>query len=260
MLPNTLPRSTGPISYPERDGKPMADNSKQARWIVVLFGNIGALVRNRQDVLVAADMFWYPREGEPEICNAPDVMVIFGRPKGDRGSYKQWEEGNVPVTVAFEILSPDNKPFEMADKHLFYEEHGVEEYYVYDQDHNHLAIYIRRGEVLRRVGKADGFVSPRLGIRFDLSGPEMIVYRPDGRRFLTFEELEGEREQAEQRATDAEQRASNAEQRATDAEQRADEAERRAARLMELGRKARQGMASVEELQELSQLEEQIGP
>jgi len=32
-------------------------------------------------------------------------------------------------------------------------------------------------------------------IRFDLTGPEMVVYLPDGRRFLTFEELQAEREQ-----------------------------------------------------------------
>ena len=32
------------------------------------------------------------------------------------------------------------------------------------------------------------FVSPRLGIRFEMTEPEMTVYGPDGGRFLTFEE------------------------------------------------------------------------
>src|SRR5262249_44933084 len=157
------------------DGEPMADNTKQARWIVVLFGNLAALFRAGEDVFVAANLFWYPVEGFPEIKNAPDVLVVFGRPKGDRGSYKQWEEDNIPLTVVFEILSPKNSVWEMDDKRDFYEEHGVEEYYLYDPDSNRLKAFVRRGEVFRRVRPADDFVSPRLGIRFDLSGPELVV-------------------------------------------------------------------------------------
>jgi Uma2 family endonuclease len=32
-------------------------------------------------------------------------MVVFGRSKGDRGSYQQWKEDNIPPQVVFEILS-----------------------------------------------------------------------------------------------------------------------------------------------------------
>jgi Uma2 family endonuclease len=230
------PAVPGPTEYPEDDGKPMADNSKQFRWIQRLHGNTAALVRDRPDVVVAGNMLWYPRHKEPDVRQAPDVMVIFGRPRGERSSYKQWEEDGVPVTVVFEVLSPSNDLFEMADKLAFYDEHGVEEYYLYDPETNRLAIYLRRGEALRRVWKADGFVSPRLGIRFDLSGPEMVIYYPNGRPFLTFEELEAEREREQQ------------------ARQKA---ERRAARLAELSRTARRGQASAEELQELERLEDE---
>jgi hypothetical protein len=34
-------------------------------------------------VVVAADNFWYPVEGEPQTVFAPDVYVVFGRPKGE---------------------------------------------------------------------------------------------------------------------------------------------------------------------------------
>ncbi len=239
------PVPTGPIEYPDSDGQPMANNSKQGRWIVVLYGNLGAVLQPVSDVYLAVDHLWYPVEGHPEIRTAPDVMVVFGRPRGDRGSYRQWQENDVPVTVAFEILSPSNDPWEMADKLAFYDEHGVEEYYLYDPDTNRLAVYVRGREALRRVWQVHDFVSPRLGIRFDLSGPEMVVYYLDGRRFRTVEDLE-----AEQRSRDAERRAAEAEQRAAQAVQRA-------ARLEELGRKARQGQASAEELQELERLEEE---
>ncbi len=49
-------------------------------------------------------------EEEREITGpvAPDVMVVFGRPKGRRGSYKQWQEDNIAPQVVFAILSPSN--------------------------------------------------------------------------------------------------------------------------------------------------------
>lgn len=64
-------------------------------------------------VFVAGDLLWYPVEGNPKITQAPDVMVIFGVPKGDQGAYKQWEENNIAPQVVFEILSPSNTQKEM---------------------------------------------------------------------------------------------------------------------------------------------------
>jgi Uma2 family endonuclease len=258
---STVQAPAGAIIYPESDGQPMSDNAKQFRWIVVLAGNIAALFRNREDVFVCGNQNWYPVQGEPDICAAPDVYAVFGRPKGDRPSYKQWEEGNVPMTVVFEVMSPSNNHWEMVDKQEFYEEHGVEEYYVYDPVINRLTVYLRRGDMLRRVRQVNGFVSPRLGIRFDLSGPEMVVRYPDGRPFLTFEELTAERDRAEQRATQAEQRATQAElraeqekQRAEQEKQRATQAEQRLARITELNRRVVEQKATSEEIQELQRL------
>jgi Uma2 family endonuclease len=242
-----------PILYPDSDGLPMADNTKQGRWIFVLAGNLAALFREQANVFVAHNLLWYALEGHREARMAPDVLVVFGRPKGDRGSCCQWEEEGVPVTVVFEVLSPGNTAEEMIDKFAFYEEHGVEEYYIYNPDKNRLDIFLRQGEVFRRVRKVDGFVSPRLGIRFDLSGPEMKVFYPDGAPFLTFEQLKAAWELERQRADQAQQRADQA-------EQRAEQAQQRAAQLAELGRKARRQQATPEELAELERLEEESSP
>jgi Uma2 family endonuclease len=249
MLEVLAPPRPELIVYPESDGKPLAENTKQLRWIVVLFGNLSALFHAVVDVFVGADLLWYPEEGQPDVRLAPDVFVVFGRPKGDRSSYRQWEEG-VPLTVVFEVLSPGNTVMEMDDKQDFFERHGVEEYYLYDPDSNRLKAFIRRGEVLRRVRPVQNFVSPRLGIRFDLSGPEMVVFGPDGQRFLTFEEVTAERDKARQQLTEARQLTDKAEQRATTAEQRA-------ARLAELTRKALGQQLTLEERQELERLLEQ---
>jgi Uma2 family endonuclease len=237
MVPDSAMPVPSLVIYPESDGMPMANNTEQFRWISVLCGNLSAMYRDNPNVFIAADLFWYPVEGQPEARQAPDVLVVLGRPKGKRGSYPQWKEGNIPVTVAFEILSPGNTGEEMVEKHAFYEDHGVEEYYVYNPDTNRLHVYLRKDGLLLRCRFPKEFISPVLKIRFELTKPEMTVYYPDNRRFLTFEELEALRVLAEQRAEKESQRADHE-------AQRADAAEQRARRLAELSRAVRLGQAS----------------
>src|SRR5215217_4662375 len=107
------PAAQPAIVYPESDGQPMADNTKQFRWIVTIEGGLDALFRDHPQVFVAGDLLWYPVEGRPDIRMAPDVLVSFGRPKGDRGSYQQWCEQHIAPQVVFEILSPGNRAAEM---------------------------------------------------------------------------------------------------------------------------------------------------
>jgi len=247
---------TPEIVYPESDGKPLAENTLQFQWIVTFHSNIVGMFHDRDDVFVASDLLWYPVEGHPEICAAPDVMVALGRPKGERRSYRQWAEEGVGPQVAFEIMSHTNTYHEMIDKLTYYEEHGVEEYYVYDPHSNRLQVYIRRNDMLRRVMKLDDFSSPLLGIRFDFSQGVMAILGPDGRRFLTSEEQMAERETLELLAAESEQRRAESEQRRAESEQRLATAEARMARLIELGRKARRGEASPDELRELDSLED----
>ena len=97
----------------------------------------------------------------------------------------------------FEILSPSNTYREMADKFAFYDDHGVEEYYVHDPDRNVLEVYVRGRATLVRQRFKGVFTSPRLDIRFDVTGPELAIFHPDGRRFLLPEDQEAERLRAE---------------------------------------------------------------
>ena len=174
----------------------MSDNTKQFRWIVTIKENLEILFANVPDVFVAGDLLWYPVEGNNKLCQAPDAMVVFGRPKGDRGSYKQWEEDNIPPQVAFEILSPGNRAGKMLQKTIFYQRYGVEEYYVYDPDEIELTGFTRSGDWLEPIEEMNGWISPRLGIRFELKEDTLEIYRPDGQKFLTPVELN-------QRAEDA---------------------------------------------------------
>ncbi|MCA6605695.1 MAG: Uma2 family endonuclease [Pseudanabaena sp. M007S1SP1A06QC] len=192
------------IIYPESDGKPMADNTKQFRWILTIQQNIDWLYTNDPQIFVAGDLLWYPVEGQTQIAAAPDTMVVFGRPKGDRGSYKQWEEGNIAPQVVFEILSPSNKSVEMAKKLLFYDRYGVEEYYIYNPDNNNLEVLIRNAGSLDSIPESHDWVSPRLGIRFDLSSDELQIYRPDGTKFYSYIEINRMLEQSNRQVAEME--------------------------------------------------------
>nr|WP_230842789.1 hypothetical protein [Gloeobacter morelensis] len=66
----------------------MSDNTRQFRWIVYIKEGLEWLFAGDPNVFIAGDLLWYPVEGDNKIREAPDAMVAFGRPKGDRGSYR----------------------------------------------------------------------------------------------------------------------------------------------------------------------------
>ncbi|TAO04143.1 MAG: Uma2 family endonuclease [Phormidium sp. SL48-SHIP] len=190
------------LLYPDSDGKPMAENTLQYRWIVRLVTNLKQLLKDEM-AFVAGDLLWYPVpvERPPAPCQAPDAMVVFGRPDGDRGSYKQWEEDNIAPQVVFEILSPSNTMSEMAAKQQFYEQYGVLEMFFYNPQSHDFWGY-------QRAAATDSFVlvtplhlpwtSPLLKIRFELSGEGLELYHPDGEPFKEPGELFAERDLARQ--------------------------------------------------------------
>ncbi len=188
------------VVYPESDGLPMADNTKQFRWIVTIQGGLDALFRDDPNVFVAGNLLWYPMEGDNTIRLAPDIFTVFGRPKGDRGSYLQWLEDNIAPQVVFEVVSPGNRAGKLIVKFKFFERFGVEEYYLYDPENGDLNGWIRSGQELKEIPQMNGWVSPRLKVRFALADGELQLFGPDGKKFATYVELVDQREKAQQRA------------------------------------------------------------
>ncbi len=223
------PIRTTETVYPESDGKPMADNTKQFDYIVTIKENIGILYKDDPNVFIAGDLFWYPVEGNNKLCLAPDVLVAFGRPKGYRGSYLQWQEDNIAPQIVFEILSPSNKKAEMDKKFAFYERYEVEEYYLYDPDKGQLKGWLYQDKGLTKIIEPmSGWISPRLNVRFELVGLDLRLFYPDGRPFLTVLELEEARQQAETARWQAEADRRQAEADRRQAEEARQEAEKRA--------------------------------
>ena len=197
--------ATPTIVYPDSDGLPMSDNTRQFEYIVYVKKGVDWLFSDDPQVFVGGDLLWYPVEGNNKLRQAPDVMVAFGRPKDERGSYQQWKEENVPPQVVFEIISPGNTIPEMTRKFQFYERYGVEEYYIYDPDRLSLGGFLRQKNRLEEIEAIEGWVSPRLTVRFTLNQDGGLeLYRPDGRLFERYEEIAARAERAEQRANQAE--------------------------------------------------------
>ncbi len=234
-----IPTRRNVIEYPESDGQPMAENTTQYEWIVTIKGGLDAQFMSDPNVFVAGDLLWYPVEGRNDIRAAPDVMVVLGRPKGHRGSYLQWLEGDLAPQVAFEIWSPGNTARDATNKYRFYTKYGVEEYYLYDPERDELLGWLRRDNELVEIETMHGWVSPRLGIRFELIDREFKLYHPNGERFKTFVELAEAEQNARLLATleraQAEQERVRAEQERARAEQERARADRLAAQLRELG-------------------------
>jgi len=214
-------KKTKEIIYPDSDGKRMADNTEQFDLIVVVKLGIELIFADDPNVFVAGDLLWYPVEGDNKTRLAPDTMVAFGRPKGRRGSYMQWKENNIAPQVVFEVLSPGNRAKEMKKKLEFYEKYGVQEYYIIDPDRKTLKGYIRAGDQLSPIVQMNGWVSPKLKIKFEIKDKEIQLYRPDGKPFLDYlkmaksiEEKELELEQEKIRTERQKARAEEGEARA----------------------------------------------
>ena len=234
--------TTAEIIYPSSDGQPMAESTIQYELIVKIKEGCESLFKNDPNVFVAADLLWYPVEGRIDISQAPDTMVIFGRPKGDRLSYIQHREDNITPQVVFEIRSHNDRQTKMNKKLSFYQRHGVQEYYLYDPERNELQGWQRIEGDLEVIEPMEGWISPRLDVRFELGEDGLEIYRPDGEKFLSYAELEADRslnrqrlqqesqraEQESQRAEQAEQKVKQESQRAEQANQRAEQAEKKA--------------------------------
>ncbi len=239
---DTLPPPTEEDEiYPESDGEPMADSTIQWDWVARIKGGLEAMYAGDPNVFVAGDHFWYPVEGFPGIRTAPDAMVVFGRPDGERRSYLQWREDNIAPQVVFEIWSYSNRRGDKERKLEFYDRHGVEEFYALDPRPSKRTAqgWLRQNNALIEIAKLDGWVSPRLGVTFRRVKGEWNLYHPGGEPFVNIEDIIKQREEARQQAQEAQQQA-EVERAAKEAERAAKETERAAkeaawAKLRELG-------------------------
>ena len=197
-------------------------------------GGLDALFIDDPNVFVAGDLLWYPVEGKPNIRIAPDVMVVFGRPKGDEartssgrktGSRLRSSSRSSRPAIALERWNANSNSMSVM---------ALRSITSTTQTAVIWLVGSGAGNILEEIPKMAGFESPRLKIRFEPGeGPNNLkIIGPDGEPFLTYAEVVKQRKADRQRADEQSQRADEQSQRADEQTQRAD---RLAARLRELG-------------------------
>ncbi|MBD2384385.1 Uma2 family endonuclease [Cylindrospermum sp. FACHB-282] len=207
-----------PIEYPEEDGEPMAEGDIQCSYLTYARTALRIYFQSRPDVYVAGNLFIYYEKGDPESVVAPDVFVVFGVDKHDRGSYKTWEEQDKTPDFVLEITSRSTRSKDQGAKKGIYAFLGVSEYFQYDPTGDYLTPQLQG---LRLVDGnyfpiatnilSDNTLSVSsevLGLELRLEAGKLRFYNPATSEFLlTHQEEVAARQTAETARQEAEEKA-----------------------------------------------------
>lgn len=189
------------IEYPESDGRPFGETDKHRRLILYFIFALDTFFRRRKDVYVSGNLMLYYAEGDLGKVISPDVFLVRGVKKGDRRTYKLWEEKQAP-NVVIEISSRKTKRDDFGKKMKIYAELGVKEYYIFDPDYpenkpafnayqlgseQYIPAFIKDGRVF----------SKELGLELVDTGKTLRLFNPRTKQFLITPDEES---QARQRA------------------------------------------------------------
>lgn len=166
------------------------------------------------NIYVAGNMFFYYEEGDPASVVAPDVFVVRGVTKGQRRTYKLWDETKAP-SVVFEVTSRSTRLEDLGNKRALYALLGVPEYYLFDPEGDYLeprlwAYHLNTdqnpGEYERVFG--DVIYSPLLGLELLVEDSLLRLRNPSsGENLLTPQEAHAARRaETEARRAEAEAR------------------------------------------------------
>lgn len=179
------------IHYPESDGKPMGETDVHIDALIYLREVLRDYFRDEPQMYVAGSMLLYYEEGNPAACVAPDVFVVQGVAKGERRTYRLWEEGQAPVVV-FEITSRGSRLEDLGTKRAIYAMLGVRGYCLYDPLGEYLrpplqGYRLQEGEYQRLPSGDEGrLTSQPLGLELRLEDGRLRVFNPTtSERLLT---------------------------------------------------------------------------
>ena len=195
--------------YPSSDGKPMAETDWHRKLLMELLQIIDHHFREYDDVYVSGDLLIYYKMGDNTKSVAPDVFVVRGVAKKQRGTYLTWEESHTPDFV-LELASPSTVRHDLtAKKDLYASILKVREYYIYDPLHQIQPHFIGF-RLVDGVYQEIGFVNKRLPsevLNLELGEHDgtLRIYDPTIEQWLAPPEERAE--QAEERAEQAEERA-----------------------------------------------------
>jgi Uma2 family endonuclease len=123
---------TEELYYPESDGEPMAETDVHIDQITDLRKALQNFYRETPSVYVSGTIMLYYEEGRTDKCVSPDLLVAKGIGRGQRRTYKVWEEGKSPDFV-MEVTSDKTYRNDLTTKYALYEQvMKVPEYFLFD--------------------------------------------------------------------------------------------------------------------------------
>jgi hypothetical protein len=217
-------------TYPESDGKPMAETGLLVHELLKLYGLVQHHFRDRTDVYASANMLLYYVEGDPRSCVAPDLYVARGvAGNHERRTYQVWREGRPPCFV-LEVTSDSTWREDLHKKKAIYARIGVEEYFLFDLLGDYLepplqGFELSSGRYQPMAPRLDGaLVSRTLGLTFRPTERGLRLFATDtGEPLLELGEMA---EQYERMAARLGEATAQAEQAAAQAEEANAQAEK----------------------------------
>lgn len=187
------------IEYPDADGKPMAESDQACEYLIYGRNVLKSYFQDRLDVYVSGNLCIYYEQGNPRAVIAPDVFVVFGVERGDRRSYKTWEEGNKAPDFVLEITSKSTQKEDQEIKPNIYAALGVREYFQYDPTGDYLHPQLQGSclvagnyQLITATTLANNVLSLSsevLGLELRLQSGELRFYDPvKSEVLLTYEE------------------------------------------------------------------------
>jgi Uma2 family endonuclease len=234
-------------TFPETDGKPMADNEVNQEQMIELILEFRQAVAPLGHHVGGNLLVYYDPTNGWNHC-APDVFVALGAGPALRESWKVWVEGKFPEVV-FEVASPSTQNTDIGKKVRLYEEQGAQEYYIYDPAGRLRPAYrgyARQGGhlVLLPARRGRSIVSPLLGLELRVVGGWLRVINPaTGKPYLSPREQQAQLRATERRAWQEAQRRKDAEKAQHAAEARAS-AEAQARTVAEAAQQAAEARAT----------------
>lgn len=178
--------------------------------------------RERSDVLVGMELRVYYQIGNNEVWLQPDVQVVFGVERGNRGSYRVWEEGKAPDFV-LDVASPSTAKHDAEHEAREFARIGVREYWRLDPLGTLMSNTL---EGYSATGGSNGLVQPVAGegpyLRSDALGLDLRSQRQVGATVVAFrdpitgEEFDGALAGVERKRRTAEDRANAEAKRANE--------------------------------------------
>jgi len=188
-IPEKMHLKEEDIYYPETDGEPMAETDVHRKQILDLIATLEDFFRDVSDVYISGNLLLYFREGDRSASVAPDVFVVKDVPKGERRTYKVWEEEKTP-DVIIEISSKSTTFADLDVKWITYEKKlKVSEYFLFDPLKEYLFPpfqgYQLVNDLYRPITPVDGRLpSKALNLELGVKDGWLCLYNPEANQWL----------------------------------------------------------------------------